>query len=130
LVAVLRRALIRAGIVTGYQHVCRKKGRTHAELAVRNARSRPQILAQSAGEADPVPRLAAHDPKPADDGGREPSRRAACAPPQKPADHRISTEIYGHSPPSTSKGEIDRLPFGFSVAEPVSQQNVATQPLL
>jgi hypothetical protein len=26
---VLRRALRRAGIVTGYQHVCRRKGRGH-----------------------------------------------------------------------------------------------------
>jgi integrase len=30
---VLRRALARAGIVTGYEHVCRRKGCGHAELA-------------------------------------------------------------------------------------------------
>jgi integrase len=110
---VLRRAMKHAGIVLGYEHVCRKKGCTHAELAsdatIRHcpehgmklwpkAKVRPirfhdlrhttaSLLMMAGANAAAVQRILRH------------------------SDPRITTEVYGHLAPGYLRAEVDRLQF-------------------
>jgi integrase len=111
---VLRRALRKAGIVTGYRHVCRRKDCGHREAApdavLRRcpkdnrrlwlvAESRPirfhalrhttaSLLLMSGANPAAVQRIMRH------------------------SDPRLTMGTYGHLAPDYLKGEIDRLVFG------------------
>jgi integrase len=89
---VLRRALAHAGIVEGWEHVCRKKGCGFAEPApddqVRRCPThRMKLWPKAKVPPHPLPRPPPHDGEPAHDGGCEPGRCAANPPPQRPAHH-------------------------------------------
>jgi integrase len=129
--AVLRRALARAGIVTGYEHVCRAKGCTHAELASDSA----------------VRRCPEHNHKLWPKARVRPIRfhslrhttatllmeaRASLAAVQKIMRHRdprMTTEVYGHLAPGYLKDEIDRLSLGDRAQDPRGPE-AAVQALL
>ena len=111
---VLRRALARAGMVTGYLHVCRKKNCGYEEAAGDSgerrcptdgmrlwpkAKQRPirfhdlrhttaSLLLMSGANPAAVQRILRH------------------------SDPRITTEVYGHLLPGYLREEIDRLSFG------------------
>ena len=110
---VLRRAMKHAGLVLGYEHVCRRKGCEHRELvadaAIRRcpehgmklwpkARLRPirfhdlrhttaSLLMMAGANPAAVQRILRHQ------------------------DPRITTEIYGHLAPDYLRAEVDRLRF-------------------
>ncbi len=110
----LRHAMGRAGIATGYTHVCRKKGCKHAEEApdaelrrcpthgaklwpkakVRNTRfhdlrhTTASLLMMAGANPAAVQRILRH------------------------SDPRITTEVYGHLSPDYLRAEIDLLRFG------------------
>jgi integrase len=123
---VLRRAMKRAGLVLGYEHVCRRKTCTHKELAndatLRRcpkhgmklwpkARLRPirfhdlrhttaSLLMMAGANPAAVQRILRHQ------------------------DPRITTEVYGHLAPDYLRAEIDRLRFHApdeSTKEPVAE---------
>jgi integrase len=129
---VLRRAMKHAGLVLGYEHVCRRKGCKHRELvgdaALRRcpehgmklwpkARLRPirfhdlrhttaSLLMMAGANPAAVQRILRHQ------------------------DPRITTEVYGHLAPDYLRAEIDRLRF--HAPEEREQQPVeavATAPL-
>ena len=89
---VLRRAHGRAGIVLGYQHICRRKGcgllgpapgPGAAPCPTCNMKLWPKALVRK----DSLSRSPSHDGQPAAYGRGEPGRRAADPPPQRSADH-------------------------------------------
>jgi integrase len=89
---VLQRALGRAGVVTGYKLVCRKKGCGHEEVAPQPAERRcpgdgMKLWPKPQGSSDPVSRPAPHDREPVADVRCEPCRRATHPPALRPAHH-------------------------------------------
>jgi integrase len=110
----LRRAMRRAGLVTGYVHKCRRQGCGHREAApdaslrrcrkcrfklfpvgeVRNIRfhhlrhTTASLLLMSGADLAAVQRIMRHQ------------------------DPRLTTEVYGHLAPDYLKKEIERLSFG------------------
>jgi len=111
---VLRRALGRAGIVTGYVHVCRKKGCGHSEAAT-NAAPRRCPKDKMKLWVKPQARLIRfHDLRHTTGSllfqtGANP---AAVQRILRHSDPRITTEVYGHLAPNYFKAEVDRLRFG------------------
>ncbi len=110
---VLRRALRRAGIVTGYRHVCRRKGCGHVEHApdadLRRC-PRCQMKLWPVGEVRP---LRFHHLRHTTASllmmaGANP---AAVQRIMRHSDPRITTEVYGHLAPEYLRAEVDRLAF-------------------
>src|SRR6266496_4501887 len=117
---ILRRALKRAGIVTGWKHVCRRKGCGHSELRsgselhecpkcgmklwpkglVRHIRFHDlrhtygSVLLMFGANLVSVQRLLGH------------------------SDPRITERRYGHLLPDFMKSEVDRLRFGIDALAP------------
>jgi integrase-like protein len=110
---VLRRAMRRAGLVLGYEHVCRKKGCSHNELA--NDESLRRCLKHGM-KLWPKARLRPirfHDLRHTTASllmmaGANP---AAVQRILRHQDPRITTEVYGHLAPDYLRAEIDRLRF-------------------
>ena len=122
---VLRRALGRAGIVLGYEHVCRRKGCGHSarhedpelrlcptcnmklwpKALVRPIRfhdlrhTTASLLLMAGASLAAVQRILRH------------------------SDPRITTEVYGHLVPDNLRAEIDRLRFG--IAPPPKSSNAS-----
>jgi integrase len=110
---VLRRALARAGIVLGYDHVCRKRGCTHQEAAADAALRRCPIHAFKLWPKARVRPIRFHDLRHTTGSllmmaGVNP---AAVQRILRHHDPRITTEIYGHLEPSYLRREIDSLRF-------------------
>src|SRR5262249_43659056 len=111
---VLRRAMGRAGIVTGYRHVCRRKGCKHAEAASDAALRRcPKHNAKLWPKAQVRP-IRFHDLRATTASllmmaGANP---AAVQRILRHSDPRITTEVYGHLAPNYLRAEVDRLSFG------------------
>jgi integrase len=123
---VLRRAMRHAGIVLGYEHVCRKKGCTHKELVSDAAlRHCPKHRMKLWPKARPRP-LRFHDLRHTTASllmmaGASP---AAVQRILRHQDPRITMEVYGHLAPGYLRSEIDRLRF--HAAEPSSAPAPAT----
>jgi len=111
---VLRRALGRAGIVLGYEHVCRRKNCGHQELAQDpELRLCPKCHMKLWPKAKVRP-IRFHDLRHTTASlllmaGANP---AAVQRILRHSDPRITTEVYGHLVPDYLRSEIDRLSFG------------------
>lgn len=112
--SVLRRALGRAGIVTGWKHVCRRKGCGHSELALGAALRRCPTDERKLWPKPQVRPIRFHDLRHTTASllmmkGANP---AAVQRILRHSDPRITTEVYGHLAPDYLRAEIDRLSFG------------------
>jgi len=111
---VLRRAMGRAGIVTGYRHACRGKGCGHVEEASdANARTCP-TCGRGLWATGKVRPIRFHDLRHTTASllmmsGANP---AAVQRIMRHTDPRITTETYGHLTPNYLRAEVDRLSFG------------------
>jgi len=110
---VLRRTMKHAGLVLGYEHVCRKKGCTHSEIApdatLRHCPKHRMKLWPKARQRA----IRFHDLRHTTASllmmaGANP---AAVQRILRHSDPRITTEIYGHLAPEYLRAEIDRLQF-------------------
>ncbi len=119
---VLRRAMKHAGLVLGYEHVCRKKGCTHREVAtdadLRRCPKHRMKLWPVARER----RIRFHDLRHTTASllmmsGANP---AAVQRILRHCDPRITTEVYGHLAPGHLRAEVDRLRF-HAPEEPTEQ---------
>jgi integrase len=110
---VLRRAMKHAGIVLGYDHVCRRKGCKHRELVSDDTLRR---CPKDGMKLWPIARLRPirfHDLRHTTASllmmaGANP---AAVQRILRHQDPRITTEVYGHLAPNYLRDEIDRLRF-------------------
>jgi len=113
---VLRSALARAGIVTSFRHVCRRKGCGHVEQA---ADARPRRCPSCNMKLWPraqVREIRFHDLRHTTASllmmsGANP---AAVQRILRHSDPRITTEVYGHLSPEYLRREIDLLTFNKS----------------
>jgi integrase len=111
--SVLRRAMARAGIVTGYRHVCRKKGCAHAEA---QPDARPRRCPQHGALLWPKPQVRTirfHDLRHTTASllmmaGANPGAVQRIL---RRTDPKITTEVYGHLAPEYLRAEVDRLSF-------------------
>jgi integrase len=111
---ILRRALGRAGIVTGYLHRCRRKGCGHVEAAPDAELKRCPKCNMKLWPSPQVRRIRFHHLRHTTASllmmrGANP---AAVQRILRHSDPRITTETYGHLAPDYLKSEIDRLSFG------------------
>ncbi len=111
---VLRRALRRAGIVTGYRHVCRRNACGHSEQATdAELRRCPRCHMKlwPVGEVRPLRfnHLRHTTASLLMMAGANP---AAVQRIMRHSDPRITTEVYGHLAPDYLRAEVDRLSFG------------------
>ena len=110
---VLRRALGRAGIVTGYEHVCRKKGCGHKELVADAAERRCPVHNHRLWPKARVRPIRFHDLRHTTASllmaaGANP---AAVQRILRHSDPRITTQVYGHLVPEYLQAEVNRLSF-------------------
>jgi len=111
---VLRRAMRRAGIVTGYVHKCRRQGCGHHEAAAdANPRRCPKCKFKlfPVGE---VRKIRFHHLRHTTASLllMQGADLAAVQRIMRHQDPRITTEVYGHLAPGYLKNEIKRLSFG------------------
>jgi integrase len=111
---VLRRALGRAGIATGWRHVCRKKGCGHFEHAPNAAQRRCPNDGRKLWPKPKVRPIRFHDIRHSTASllmmaGGNP---AAVQRILRHSDPRLTTEVYGHLAPEYLRAEVDRLSFG------------------
>ncbi len=128
LAAVLRRAMGRAGIVTGYKHVCRRQGCGHEEVVKdEELRRCPKDNRKLWPKAIPRP-LRFHDLRHTTASlllmaGASP---AAVQRILRHSDVRLTMEVYGHLSGDFLQDEIDRLRFDVSqINVPVVQRLAA-----
>jgi len=115
---VLRRSLKHAGIVEGWQHVCRKRGCGHAELAPDDQLRRCPTHGMKLWPKARVRRIRSHDLRHTTASllmmaGVNPGAVQRIL---RHSDPRITTETYGHLQPDYLRNEIDRLRFGTAPA--------------
>ncbi len=112
---VLRRALRKAGLASGYRHKCRKPGSGYVEAAVDPGlrkcprhKKNNQLWVTQVVRADPLLRPPPHDRQPAHDARREHPVRAADHAAQRPAHDRA---LYAPRPglPARRDGRADAL---------------------
>jgi integrase len=126
---ILRRALGRAGIVKGYEHVCRKKGCGYSERAADAVQRRcPRHNHLLWPKADMRP-IRFHDLRHTTASllmmaGANP---AAVQRILRHRDSRITTEVYGHLAPGYLQSEVDRLQFGTRIPDAVPADEIAEQ---
>ena len=125
---VLRSALGRAGIVTGYAHLCRRKGCGHTEQAADADLRRCPKCKMKLWPRPLVRKIRFHDLRHTTASllmmaGANP---AAVQRILRHSDPRITTEVYGHLAPEYLRREIDLLAFGTpandAVAAPVTDE--------
>ncbi len=117
---VLRRAMCRAGLVTGYVHKCRRHACGHQEAA---ADANPRRCPKCDFKLFPVGqvrKIRFHHLRHTTAslllmGGAD---LAAVQRIMRHQDPRITTEVYGHLSGTYLKKEIERLSFGAAPAEP------------
>jgi len=122
---VLRRAMGRAGIVTGYRQICRRKGCGHAEAAPDAEPRKCPACGMSLWPKPQVRPIRFHDLRHTTASllmmsGANP---AAVQRILRHSDPRITTETYGHLSPNYLRAEVDRLSFGVP-AEPLQMEAV------
>jgi len=123
---LLRSALVRAGIVTGYSHVCRRKGCGHAEQARDADLRRCPKCKMKLWPRALVRKIRFHDLRHTTASllmmaGANP---AAVQRILRHSDPRITTEVYGHLAPDYLRREIDLLSFGM----PANDSGVTSTP--
>jgi len=111
---LLRSALGRAGIVTGYNHVCRRKGCGHSEQVGDAELRRCPKCKMKLWPRALVRKIRFHDLRHTTASllmmaGANP---AAVQRILRHSDPRITTEVYGHLAPEYLRREIDLLSFG------------------
>ncbi len=111
---VLRRALGRAGIVTAYHHVCRKKDCHHLEVASDASERRCPVHGMRLWPKAQVRPIRFHDLRHTTASLLLMSGASLAAVQRilRHSDPRITTEVYGHLLPGYLRAEIDRLAFG------------------
>src|SRR5713226_9307742 len=119
LVAVLRRAMGRAGVVTGYQHVCRRKGCHYFEKAPDAALRRCPMDGRKLWPKPQVRPIRFHATRHSTASllmmaGANP---AAVQRIMRHSDPKLTTEVYGHLAPEYLRAEVDRLTFGPSTPQ-------------
>src|SRR5450631_2977587 len=110
---VLRRALAHAGIVEGWEHVCRKQACGHAELAPDDQLRRCPRHGMKLWPKAKVRHIRFHDLRHTTASllmmaGVNPGAVQRIL---RHSDPRITTETYGHLQPDYLRSEIDRLRF-------------------
>lgn len=123
----LRRALRRAGIVTGHRHLCRRKGCGHAVLASDAKLRRCPKCNMKLWPVGQVRPLRFHHTR------HTTASLLMMAGADLPAvqrimrhtDPRITTEFYGHLSPGYLRNAIDRLVFNHRPAATTSQLTAA-----
>jgi integrase len=124
---VLRRALRRAGIVTGYLHVCRKKDCGHREAAPDDALRRcPKDNRRLwvVAESRPI-RFHALRHTTASLMMMAGANPASVQKVMRHRDPRLTMGTYGHLAPDYLRAEVDRLVFGDAGAVPRDREAVA-----
>jgi integrase len=121
---VLRRALKHAGIVEGWEHVCRKKGCGHSERAPDDQLRRCPRHGMKLWPKAKVRRIRFHDLRHTTASllmmaGVNPGAVQRIL---RHSDPRITTETYGHLQPDYLRSEIDRLRFGTAPANDLSNE--------
>jgi integrase len=111
---VLRSALRRAGIVSGYRHSCRRKGCGHVEKAPEDHLRRCPKCNMKLWPVGEVRKIRFHDLRHTTASllmmaGANP---AAVQRILRHADPKITTEVYGHLAPGYLKDEVNRMSFG------------------
>ncbi len=119
---ILRRALGRAGIVTGYDHVCRRKGCGQVATAQDAALRRCPIDGRKMWPKARVRPIRFHDLRHTTASllMMAGASTAAVQRIMRHRDPRITTEVYGHLAPEYLRGEIDRLHFDVASAPPAA----------
>lgn len=121
---ILRRALARAGIVTGYRHVCRRKKCGFVKLAKTADLLRCERDDRKLWPKPEVRPIRFHDLRHTTASllmmaGANP---AAVQRIMRHTDPKVTTEIYGHLLPGYLQSEIDRLSFG---VKPLTEEKTA-----
>ena len=125
---VLRRALKHAGIVEGWEHVCRRAGCGHAELAADDRVRRCPRHRMKLWPKARVRRIRFHDLRHTTASllmmaGVNPGAVQRIL---RHSDPRITTETYGHLAPDYLRSEIDRLQFSTVPANDYSNHSQAS----
>jgi len=116
---VLRRALAHAGIVEGWEHVCRKRGCGHSELVSDDKLRHCPRHGMKLWPKAKVRRIRFHDLRHTTASllmmaGANPGAVQRIL---RHSDPRITTETYGHLVPDYLRSEIDRLHINTAPAE-------------
>ena len=124
---VLRRAMARAGVVLGYEHVCRRKGCGHSEKAPDNQVRRCPTDQRKLWPKAIVRTIRFHDLRHTTASllmmaGANP---AAVQKILRHSNPKITTEVYGHLAPGYLRAEVDRLSF---LPAPESSDSLAAAP--
>ncbi|MFC1610707.1 tyrosine-type recombinase/integrase [Myxococcota bacterium] len=111
---ILRRAMGRAKVVTGYKHVCRRHGCGHKETAPDSEQRRCPNDGRKLWPKPLVRAIRFHDLRHTTASllmmaGANP---AAVQRIMRHSDPRLTTEVYGHLEPNYLQAEADRLSFG------------------
>ncbi len=123
---VLRRALRRAGIVTGYRHSCRRKGCGHVEQSPDDKLRRCPKCSMKLWPHGEVRRIRFHDLRHTTASllimsGANP---AAVQRILRHSDPKLTMDVYGHLAPGYLRTEIDRLSFGAAPASTIDEAAV------
>ncbi len=118
--AILRRAMGRAGLTTGYTHVCRRKGCGHVEEATTADTRRCPDDGRKLWPKAKVRPLRFHDLRHTTasllmQAGASP---AAVQRILRHRDVRITTDVYGHLAPKFLRAEVDKLTFDVATLVP------------
>jgi integrase len=130
---ILRRALGRAGIVTGYVHVCRRKGCSQAANATDAALRRCPLDGRKMWPKVQVRPIRFHDLRHTTASLLMMAGVGTAAVQRilRHRDPRITIEVYGHLAPDYLRSEIDRLKFGvagLASADSEMETSIATVP--
>jgi integrase len=121
---ILRRALKRAGIITGYTHKCRRSGCGHTEASPDSALRRCPTDGRKMWAVAETRPIRFHDLRHTTASllmmaGANP---AAVQRILRHSDPKITTEVYGHLAPGYLRAEVDRLTFGAAPPEAAPQE--------
>ena len=116
---VLRRAMARAGIVEGYQHVCRAKGCGHVEHVLDASERRCPAHGHRLWPKAKVRPIRFHDLRHTTASLLMMAGASTAAVQRilRHKDPRVTVEVYGHLTPDFLRSEIERLRFNASAPD-------------